>query len=255
MNLLCVFSLSLLIVTTQLSLRLDGEADADDKVVAPVYEFGGFFEFVGHAKDASAAGEQDEQQLVGYGHKTAESWPVGSWKAPLLPNETWKQSGDFPLFDTQQCTADDMKVLNYWAMKQAKKTLPMHIPEGRPIDGDFKHGLCWNRFTADYWMGVEQWSACYQNYYNVTTPCAKCIGKVYNMAKYNMSEPCYNFCYGRPTRKDGSHWCWEDCQQCMWYVGRKLSDCYGEPYDMVCRYAKEIGKEGYFEKNGIDPKR
>ena len=41
----------------------------------------------------------------------------------------------------------------------------------------------------------------------------------------------------------------------MWYIGHQLSICYGEPYDMTCRYAKELGKEGWFEKNGINPKR
>jgi len=251
MNLLCVFSLSLLTVTTQLSLRLEGEdEDADDKVVAPMYDFGGFFELVGQAKDAPAAGEQDEQQLIGYGSKSAETWPVGSWHAPLQPNESYSGKVAWPLSDTQQCTADDMTELNYWAMKQAKKTLPMSAR-----DGDFKTGACYQNYTSNWWFGVEKWATCYQRFYNVTTPCAQCVGSVYNMAKYNMSENCYNMCHGRPTRKDGSHWCWEDCQQCMWYVGRKLSDCFGEPYDMVCRYAKELGKEGYFEKNGIDPKR
>ncbi|CAK0842184.1 unnamed protein product [Prorocentrum cordatum] len=81
------------------------------------------------------------------------------------------------------------------------------------------------------------------------------MGSVYNMARHSMSENCYNLCKGRPSRRDGSHWCWEDCQQCVWTVGKKLSDCYGEPYDMTCRYGKELGKEGYFAKNGIDPKR
>jgi len=251
MNVLCVFSLSLLTVTTQLSLLSDGDdRDVLDKDVDSIYDFGGFFELVGQSKDASTAGEQDEQQLIGDGHQSAETWPVGSWHAPLRPNDTYYGKDSWPLHDTQQCTADDMKVLNFWALKQAKKTLP-----AAGGTGDFKAGSCWQRSATANYFRVSSWATCYQEFYNVTTPCATCIGSVYNMAKYNMSDNCYTFCRGRPSRRDGSHWCWEDCQQCMWYIGRKLSDCFGEPYDMVCRYAKELGKEGYFEKNGINPKR
>ncbi|CAK0900362.1 unnamed protein product [Prorocentrum cordatum] len=253
MSLLRVLIVSLLTVTTQLSVRSDGDgAGADDKVDSLVYEFGGFFEFVGQVSDAPAApGEQAaQQQLVGHDRKSDEAWPVGSWHAPLRSNETYPGKANWPLFDTPQCSADDMTVINYWALKQAKKTLPQAARAG-----DFKTGSCYKTFTTDWWFGISQWVSCYQEFYNVSTPCATCIGSVYNMAKYNMSENCYNLCKGRPSRRDGSHWCWEDCQQCMWYVGRKLSDCYGEPYDMTCRYGKELGKEGYFEKNGIDPKR
>jgi len=251
MNLLCVFGFSLLTVTVQLSLRSDGDdGDVPDKVVDPMYEFGGFFELVGKAKAESAAGEQDEQQLIGYGRTSTEQWPTGTWHAPLRPNDTYNGQDAWPLYNTQQCTAGDMEVLNYWALKQAKQKLPQ---AGR--DGDFKTGSCWKNTTTASSMRVAQWAACYQKFYNVTTPCAQCIGSVYNMAKHNMSDNCYKFCHGRPSRRDGSHWCWEDCQQCMWYVGRKLSDCYGEPYDMVCRFSKELGKEGYYEKNGLNPVR
>ena len=94
---------------------------------------------------------------------------------------------------------------------------------------------------------------CYQQYFPVSTSCATCVGRVDNMAKHNMSTKCYNLCKGCPSRRDGAHWCWEDCQSCMWHVGKKLSECYGEPYDMTCKYGKELLREGYYEKNGIDP--
>jgi hypothetical protein len=257
MSLWWVSVLSFIAVTTQLSLRSDGDdGDVPDKADAPVYDFGGFFELVGQARAAPAAAPQ-EQQLIGSGRKSAEAWPVGSWHAPLRSNETYPNKDAFPTYDTQQCTAEDMKVINYWALKQAKKKHPYQTSATGaivPLEG-FRSGDCWSRFTAEWWYPVDRWAECYQQYYPVSTPCAMCIGGVYNMAKYNMSDNCFNLCHGRPAREDGSHWCWEDCQQCMWYVGRKLSDCYGEPYDMMCRYAKELGKEGYFEKNGIDPKR
>merc|ERR1712087_680525 len=96
---------------------------------------------------------------------------------------------------------------------------------------------------------MEKFKTCYQVYFNVTTPCAECIGSVFNMATYNMSTSCYNLCKGRPHRKDGTHWCWEDCQSCMYYVGKKMTECYGEPYDMQCRFAKEINREKWYEKN------
>mmetsp|Transcript_39916 Transcript_39916/g.105852 ORF Transcript_39916/g.105852 Transcript_39916/m.105852 type:complete len:252 (+) Transcript_39916:76-831(+) len=248
MNLRWVSILSLLPATTQLSLRdIDDDTDADSSPTSrPIYDFGGIFEFVGpsaadsHHRDAADAGDDD----------SAENWPAGSWKAPLGPDDTYPQQQNFPLSDTRQCSEQDMETLNFWALKQAKKTLP---EEGRR--GDFKTGSCMKSWSTTWWMGVSEWAQCYQEFYNVSTPCATCIGSVYNMAKYNWSSNCYNLCKGRPHRRDGSHWCWEDCQQCMWYVGKKLSDCYGEPYDMTCRYGKELGKEGYFEKNGIDPKR
>merc|ERR1740121_2608405 len=195
--------------------------------------------------------KQEEQQLIGNSRQIAEKFPPNSWKAPRSPNETYPGKVAFPLANTAQCSAHDMQVLNYWASKQAKNTLPMP-----GYDGTFKTGRCYtNNRPSDYWFNVNKWASCYQEFYDISTPCAQCIGSLYNMAIYNWSDRCYNFCKGRPHRKDGPLWCWEDCQQCMWYIGRKLSDCYGEPYDMVCRYAKELGKEGYFEKNGIDPKR
>jgi len=247
MNSQWVVVLAFLPVTFQLSLHSDGaEVDADGKEDDPVYDFGGFFEFIGREK------QNEEQQLVGQGRKTAETSDLaGPWKAPLSPGDTYSGSSAWPLSSTAQCTSADMTILNDMALKQAKKKLP---PAMRA--GDFKTGSCYTGAEASgSWdmTGTSGFVPCYQSYFPVSTPCATCIGSVYLMAKHNMSTNCYNLCKGRPHRRDGAHWCWEDCQSCMWYIGKKLSDCYGEPYDMACKYAKELGKEGWFEKNGIDP--
>jgi len=243
--------LSFLVSTTQLAMQRgpdegeDSATDLDASVARGIMDFGGIFDLItdAHSKEAG---------LIGSKLDNIAEWPKGSWKAPLGTGEDYPGSRKWPVPETTQCTAADMKEINFWAIKQAKQRLPT---EG--YNGTFATGTCHKNNYGGKWQGlaVRPWAKCYQKFYNVSTGCAQCIGSVYNMAIYNWSEPCYNFCYGRPNRRDGSHWCWEDCQSCMWFIGRKLSTCYGEPYDMVCRYAKELGREDWFEKNGIEVKR
>jgi len=260
----CLFAL--LVATTQLSVNLRDDEDAPEPTSATydMMEFGGLFD-IHHARKAMMKQhmkqhnkEKDgESKLIGGERKSAESWPEGAWHAPLDPGDKYgprSQGTKWPIPPgwpeaAPSCDAADMKVINYWALKQAKSRLPK---EGR--NATFSTGTCYkNNVGTWYGLHVPNYAKCYQRFYDVSTPCAQCIGSVYQMAVFNWSEPCYNFCYGRPSRRDGAHWCWEDCQSCMWYIGKKLSSCYGEPYDMVCRYAKELGKEGWFEKNGINP--
>jgi len=235
------FGLAFLPLTTQLSLRSDEpDVDADGKVDDSVYDFGGFFEFVGRAF------EEQQQQLIG-GRKSAESSDLaGPYKAPLAPGATYPGSAAWPVGRTQ-CTEADTKVHLDIAFKRAKKRLSPTL-----YANDFKTGACYKNASGTSW-NMDHFTDCYQDYFNVTTPCAQCVGSVFIMATYNMSTSCYNLCKGRPNRRDGTHWCWEDCQACMYYVGKKLTECYGEPYDMQCRYGKEINREEWYGKNGIDP--
>jgi len=246
MNSRWVFVLPFLPVTIQLSMRSEGaEVDADGKEDDPVYDFAGFFEFVGRAKEA------EEQQLVGLGRKIAETSDLaGPWQAPLGPTDTYNGSAQWPVGAAGQCTAEDTTILRNIAEKRAKKTLPPHL-----YANDFKTGACYNTASSDANPGwnMTAFTGCFQEFFSVTTGCATCIGSVYNMAKHNMSTKCYNLCKGRPHRRDGTHWCWEDCQSCMYYIGRQLTNCYGEPYDMQCRFAKEFNREEYYGKNGINP--
>jgi len=177
-------------------------------------------------------------------------WPREAWKSPLGPGDNYPGKSNWQLDTTTQCTQSDVKELNYWALKQAKKRLPTSGYDGPNFDGN-----CFKYFFNGWALNVSAYATCFQKFYSVSTPCAQCVGKVYNMAFFNWSQPCYNFCKGRPNRRDGAHWCWEDCQSCMWYIGKQLTTCYGEPYDMMCRYARELGKEEWFEQNGINPKR
>jgi len=241
------FVLAFLPVTTQLSLRSEGaDVDADGKEDDPVYDFGGFFAFVGRAKE-----EEEQQQLVQLGRKITETSDLaGPWKAPLASGEAYPGSASHPLFSTRQCTDHDVWIHRKMALERAKKQLPDYL-----YANDFKTGQCYKTASSSSNPGWNMTSflECYQQTFNVTTPCATCIGAVFNMAKHNMSTHCYDLCKGRPHRWDGTHWCWEDCQSCMYYIGRKMTECYGEPYDMQCRFAKEINREKWYEKNGINP--
>jgi hypothetical protein len=239
-----VLLLAFLPVTTQLSLRSDEpDVDADGTVDDPVYDFGGFFEFVGRAF------EEGQQQLVQVGRKTAETLDeAGPYKALLAPGAPYPGSDAWPVGGQGQCTEEDTKVHLDIAFKRAKKRLSPTL-----YANDFKTGECYKNATLGTGWNMEKFKTCYQVYFNVTTPCAQCIGSVFNMATYNMSTSCYSLCKGRPHKRDGTHWCWEDCQSCMYYIGKKMTECYGEPYDMQCRYAKEMNREQWFEKNGINP--
>jgi hypothetical protein len=254
MNSRLVSVLAFLPVTTQLSLRSDGaDVDAAGTEDDPVYDFGGFFEFVKPAEEE----EQQQQQLVGQDRKIAETsdeTAPGDWRALLAPGASYPESAAWPVGSTQQCSAADMQTLNELAYKQAKKK-DMGARTANLVPA--RTGACYTGASPDSatWTmtGTGGFVPCFQQAYPVSTGCATCIGQVYNMAKHNLSAKCYSLCKGRPSRKDGAHWCWEDCQSCMWYVGKKLTECYGEPYDMTCKYAKELLREGYYEKNGIDP--
>jgi len=271
--------LSLIVATTQLSLRTEeDEVEADNHAVL---DFGGIFEmhdiiqekFAHQAKQADKGAEDENMQLI-FGSTTpaptwwhpAKSggtgtdtdfanrrWPTWAWKAPLGPDDDYPRKDDYPLpvEGQPECKATDMQVLNFYALKQAKKRLPREGFNGTNFNGE-----CFQNNFDDGWaLNVKNYAKCFQRFYNVSLGCAQCIGKVYNMAFFNWSQPCYSFCKGRPNRRDGSHWCWEDCQSCMWYIGKQLTNCYGEPYDMQCRYARELGKEEWFEQNGVNPKR
>lgn len=244
--------LSLVWASRQLYVRVrDSDPDAAD-LGADAESAPGILDF-GGISDVIAQEVTVEQLGAASGERQGDhAWPAGSWKAPLGPDDNYPGRGRWPVPDTRQCTDADMQVLHHWALKQAKH----HLPKDG-YNGTFKSGSCHtNAFWGDgYGLAVDRWATCYQQFYNVSTPCAQCIGSVYNMAIYNWSQPCYQLCYGRPNRKDGSHWCWQDCHKCMFYIGRRLSTCYGEPYDMVCRYGKELAEEGYFAENGINPKR
>jgi len=285
--------LSLLTATSQLSLH-SGEADdrAVDPDVDPdregpepdqhpMFAFGGIFE-MHDAIQQHFERQAEESQLLGKhtGHspqralQSSEStpeptywhpgqsggpdiksfderrWPATAWKAPLSPDDSYPGKPNWPLDTTRQCSEADVQELNFYALKQAKKRLPREGYNGTNFNGE-----CF-RYNFNGWaLNVTNYAKCFQKFYTVSTSCASCIGKVYNMAFFNWSQPCYNFCKGRPNRRDGAHWCWEDCQSCMWYIGKQLTTCYGEPYDMQCRYARELGKEEWFENNGINPKR
>jgi len=288
MNSQAILCLSLVVVTTQLSLRTEeGEVEPNEH---PMMDFGGIFDmhdaiqdhFSRQAKLADNDSEDESMQLIG-GRKpdglsrpegwagipnkedwdefrndwSEAKWPKRAWKAPLAPGDNYPGKSKWPLDTVQKCSAADVKLLNFWALKQAKKRLPS---EG--YNGSNFNGVCFRR-SWHPWAGtayggslhVGKYAECFQEFYNVSLDCAQCVGKVYNMAFFNWSLPCYNFCKGRPNRRDGPHWCWEDCQSCMWYIGKQLTTCYGEPYDMMCRYARELGKEEWFEQNGINPKR
>jgi len=244
--------ISLLAATTQLTLH--SPDDTEDPTSHGIMEFGGIFDIVDTMRQHMEVQQQtEEEEKKGnlLGQKSSDSWPAGSWKAPLSPTDSYggNKGIRWHMPDTRQCTDADMKVIHYWALKQAKTRLPQ---EGK--NATFGTGTCYkNNYNKWGGLNVDNYVKCYQRFYDISTPCATCIGSVYHMAAFNWSEPCYNFCYGRPSKRDGAHWCWEDCQSCMWYIGRRLSICYGEPYDIVCRYAKELGKEGWFEKNGINP--
>jgi hypothetical protein len=256
MNSRLVSVLAFLPVTTQLNLRSDGaDVDAVGTEDDPAYDFGGFDEFLKQAKEEQ---EERQQQLLGLGRKIAEAsdeTSSGDWRAPLAPGASYPGSDAWPVTSTQQCTASDMQTLNMLAYKEAKKKMPIGTRTANLVPA--RTGACYTAASPDSgtWTmdGSTGFVPCFQQVYPVSTNCATCIGKVYNMAKHNLSTKCYNLCKGRPSRRDGAHWCWEDCQSCMWYVGKKLTECYGEPYDMSCKYAKELLREGYFEKNGIDP--
>jgi len=240
-----VLVLAFLPVTAQLSLRSDdADVDADGRVDDPVYDFGGFFEFVGPAFE-----EQQQQQLVRLGSKSAETSDLaGPYKAPLEPGETYNGSDEYPVGGQGKCTEADTKVHLDIALKRAKKRLSPTL-----YANDFKTGECYKNATMYGHWNMERFTTCYQHHFNVTTGCTSCIGSVFLMATHNMSTKCYDLCKGRPNRRDGTHWCWEDCQACMWYIGKKLTECYGEPYDMQCRFAKEVNREEWYGKNGIDP--
>lgn len=262
---------SLVSVTTQLALHSDNkDLDADD-VTGPIHDFGGIFDFMTDVSDFTDPESQDDAGIMLMADRKKAVQTPGEWKAPLNPGDWYGGVGRYPLKTKEDCAGGnccnkaDMDVLYYWAEKQAKKRLPA---EG--YTGDFYTTRVGNNVPKNdratcmknnYWgqnagLGVKPWAICYQRFYNVSTNCAECIGAVYNMAQYNWSKKCYQFCYGRPGRRDGSHWCWEDCQSCMSFIGRSLSTCYGgKSYAMVCDFAKELGIEGWFEKNGIDPKR
>jgi len=281
-----ILGLSLLTTTTQLSLHSvegDVEPDHDDRPQGGMMDFGGIFEmhntiqehFEHQAEAAELLGKHtghtqrsDEETPdpadVGtpaptFWHPQWKSdasgsdfsdrkWPTKAWKAPLEQGENYPGKNNWPLDTTKQCSEPDVKELNYWALKQAKKRLSRDGYDGTNFNGE-----CF-RYNFNGWaLNVTNYAGCFQKFYNVSTPCAQCVGKVYNMAFFNWSQPCYDLCKGRPSRRDGAHWCWEDCQSCMWYIGRQLTTCYGEPYDMQCRYARELGKEEFFEKNGINP--
>jgi len=66
MSLWCALALALLPATTQLSVRSDGaDVDADGTVDDPVYDFGGFFEFVGREKEQEEEEEAQEERREG----------------------------------------------------------------------------------------------------------------------------------------------------------------------------------------------
>merc|ERR1719203_1671517 len=99
-----------------------------DSVSNPIYKFGGIFDLIMDSDDMEASenqGEQEFSQLIGENRSSDENYPAGSWKAPLGPGEAYPGSNRWPLSNTKKCNADDMKELNFWALKQAKTRLPV----------------------------------------------------------------------------------------------------------------------------------
>ena len=106
--------------------------DADVKDVDPLYDFGGFFEFVGRAK------EDEQQQLVQLGCKIAEtSVLAGAWKAPLGPKEAYPGTAGWPVGGTGQCSEADTTFHLEIAFWRAKKRLPPCL-----YANNFKTGDC-----------------------------------------------------------------------------------------------------------------